>query len=120
MLDGMICEECGKECKRVCRACQAARVRRGMLMHQRRFLQTWRAGEIAVRLRAFDGVEHLELFDDRWHGYCGVEMFKLTQPRRVRDLPADVCPECLKIFNGLAAQADLEAKPWVQACASFC
>jgi hypothetical protein len=119
MLNGMICAECGKECKRVCRACQAARARRGMLMHQRRFLQTWLAGEIDVYVRAFDGVEHLELFDDRWHSYCGVAMFVTTERRRARDLPADLCPECLKIFNELAAQAGLEAKPWAQACASF-
>ena len=106
----MICPECGREVKLVCRNCQAARARRGMLLHQRRFLETWLAGGIDLRVRSYEGAEHLELFDDRWHGYCGTAMFVVTERRRVRELPPDLCPECLKIFHELAAKAGSEGR----------
>lgn len=76
-----------------------------MLLHQRRFLQTWLAGGIDLRVRPFDGVLHLELFDDRWHGYCGTEMFAVTERRRLKELPADICPKCRTIFDELVVQA---------------
>jgi NMD protein affecting ribosome stability and mRNA decay len=106
MLVRMICTECGREVKgHVCRACQAARTRAGILRHQRRFLQTWLAGEIDLRVKWMGDVLHLELFDDRWHSYCGAEMFEVSQRAFVRDLPADLCPDCAKIFNELVAAA---------------
>jgi hypothetical protein len=102
----MICPECGIEVKgHVCRACQAKRTRSGMLRHQRRFLQTWLAGEIDLRVKRVDGVLHLELFDDRWHSYCDTEMFAVTQRAYVQQLPADLCPACITIFNELVTAA---------------
>jgi hypothetical protein len=106
----MVCPECGREVKRVCRDCQAARTRRGMLLHQRRFLQTWLAGTLDLRVRQQDGTLHLELFDDRWHGYCGAPMFTVTDRRRVREIPPDLCAECTKIFNDLAQKAGSEVR----------
>ena len=106
----MLCTRCGREVKGVCRDCQAARARQGMLLHQRRFLQTWLAGAIDLRSRSYEGVVHLELFDDRWHGYCGAPMFTVTERRRSRELPPDLCPECFKIFNELVATARLEGQ----------
>jgi hypothetical protein len=106
----MICKQCGREIKRVCRDCQAAQAYRGMLMHQRRFLQTWLAGQIELRVRPQGDVLHLELFDDRWHGYCGATMFVLTPRRLVRNIPADLCPACLTILNELAAKASQEGR----------
>lgn len=104
LIGEMICTECGREVKRVCRDCQAARTRQGMLQHQRRFLQTWLVGAIDLRVRIYGGVAHLELFDDRWHSYCGTAMFDITERLRTRELPADLCPECRKIFDELLAR----------------
>lgn len=101
----VICKRCGREVKTVCRACQAALAREGLLRHQRRFLQTWLAGEMDLRVRQKDDVLHLELFDDRWHAYCGAEMFKVTERRRVREIPADLCPGCRTILDELVAKA---------------
>ncbi|HZF24015.1 MAG TPA: hypothetical protein VE030_11195 [Burkholderiales bacterium] len=102
----MICPECGIEVKRhVCRACQAKRTRAGMLRHQRRFLQTWLAGQIELRVKRVAGVLHLELFDDRWHSYCDTEMFSVHQRDFVRELPADLCPACITIFHEQVAAA---------------
>jgi hypothetical protein len=107
----MICGECGRKVKgMVCRVCQAARTRRGMLQHQRRFLQTWLEGAIDLRVKRAAGALHLELFDDRWHAYCGAEMFAVTKRDFVRELPADLCPGCLKIFDELVAAARVERR----------
>ncbi len=103
----MICPECGKDLKgRICRDCQARRTRQGMLRHQRRFLQTWLAGQIDLRVKKLEGVLHLELFDDRWHSYCDTEMFQVSQRAYMRQLPPDLCPECLRVFQDLLAQAE--------------
>ena len=102
MLLAMICEECGQEVESfVCRDCQAKRTRRGMLRHQRRFLETWLAGGIDLRVKRLGGVLHLELFDDRWHSYCDREMFAVTDRAYVRTVPPDLCPDCFKVFDGL-------------------
>jgi hypothetical protein len=101
----MTCVSCGKEVKRVCRDCQAKRARDGMLLHQRRFLQTWLAGGIELRVREYNGSPHIELFDDRWHSYCGIPMMTLTNRRRVRELPDEVCTECREVFQGLVEKA---------------
>jgi len=102
----MICTECGVDVKGfVCRACQARRARAGLLKHQRRFLQTWLAGEIQLRVKRLDGVLHLELFDDRWHSYCGVDMFDVFERQFVRAVPGDLCPACITVFNNLVAEA---------------
>lgn len=102
----MTCTECGAEHKGyVCRPCQARRVRAGMLRHQRRFLQTWLAGQIDLRVKRVAGTLHLELFDDRWHSYCNREMFSTPHRQYVRELPADLCPDCITIFNELVAAA---------------
>jgi hypothetical protein len=102
MLVGMICGECGATVKRVCRDCQALRARAGMLMHQRRFLQTWAVNGIDLRVRDVDGVCHLELFDDMWHGYCGHPLPLVGSPRRrVRVLPADLCSGCRTVLDEL-------------------
>jgi hypothetical protein len=108
MLVRMICTKCGREVKRVCRDCQAAQAHRGMLLHQRRFLQTWLAGQIELRVKRKEDTVHLELFDDRWHGYCGVAMFDVTARRLVRELPPDLCPECVRVFQELVAKAKQE------------
>ena len=106
MLVRMICAECGTEHKgHVCRLCQARRVRAGMLRHQRRFLQTWLAGDIDLRVKRVEGVLHLELFDDRWHSYCDREMFAVQQRAYVRDVPLDLCPKCIEVFDQLVAAA---------------
>lgn len=108
MLVAMICPECGQPMKRVCRACQAQRAYRGLLLHQRRYLRTWLAGAIDLRVRDFNGALHLELFDDRWHAYCGLAMMQYTERRRVQAVPADLCPDCSKVFNELVAKAAVE------------
>lgn len=111
MLGSMLCAECGREVKNVCRDCQAARTRRGMLLHQRRFIQTWIAGGIDLRVkRSRDGVLHLELFDDRWHSYCDVPMLNVTKREKVREIPADLCPACLKVFDELVLKAGSEVR----------
>ena len=102
----MQCAECGKDLEGfVCRDCQARRVRAAMLKHQRRFLQTWLDGQIDLRVKRVDGVLHLELYDDRWHSYCDRELFTVRDREYSRDLPADLCPDCLAVFNGLVAEA---------------
>jgi hypothetical protein len=102
----MICTECGKELKgHICRECQAKRTRAGMLKHQRRFLQTWLKGDINLRVKRVQGVAHLELFDDRWHSYCDRTMFAESKREFVREIPPDLCAECLKVFDGLIAEA---------------
>jgi hypothetical protein len=106
----VICGECGATVKRVCRDCQARRARNGLLLHQRRFLQTWAVKAIDLRMRDFDGVPHVELFDDPWHGYCGMALsptgphLATTGRRRVRELPADLCPACRRVFDQLLEQ----------------
>jgi len=103
----MICQECGNEVKGwVCRPCQAKRTRAGMLRHQRRFLQTWVAGQIDLRVKRLGGVLHLALFDDQWHSYCDTELFAVSRAEVTRQLPADLCAECLKVFNGLVSEAE--------------
>ena len=102
----MICPECGREVKRVCRSCQRDRARRGMLQHQRRFLQTWLVGGIDLRVRPHEGATHLELFDDRWHAFCGVSMFEHPETRqRTRELPAELCTGCRTVFDELVSKA---------------
>jgi hypothetical protein len=100
----VICADCGRTVKRVCRDCQAVRARNGMLMHQRRFLQTWAASAIDMRVRDFDGTTHLELFDDPWHAYCGAALPVATGRRRVRTLPADLCTDCRAMLDQLLAR----------------
>jgi hypothetical protein len=85
--------------KFVCEICRAERTRLGMLLHQRRFLQTWRAGSIDLRISRRDLVTHLELFDDRWHAYCGLGLFQAAGRQFVRELPRDLCPECRAVFE---------------------
>ena len=89
----------------VCRDCIARRARAGLLRHQRRFLQTWLAGEIQLRVKRLAGQLHLELFDDRWHSYCGKEMFTVFERQFVTELPADLCPECIVVFHQLVHEA---------------
>ena len=101
----MICIECGREMKIVCRFCQAARTRRGMLLHQKRFLQTWLVGEIDLRVKRKDGILHLELFDDRWHSYCDLAMFDVPRSEFVKNPPGDLCGDCLKVFKDLVEKA---------------
>lgn len=106
MLVAMICGECGQEIEgQVCRECQKKRARLGMLRHQRRFLKTWLAGEIDLRVKRVRGVLHLELFDDRWHSYCDLDTFEVMEREYVKQLPADLCPGCLEVFNSLIAEA---------------
>lgn len=103
----MICIECGREMKIVCRFCQAARTRRGMLLHQKRFLQTWLVGEIDLRVKRKDGILHLELFDDRWHSYCDLAMFDVPRSEFVKNPPGDLCGDCLSVFNELVQKASV-------------
>lgn len=94
--------------KLVCRDCQAAQARRGLLLHQRRFLQTYLAGKLSLRVREQQGKLHLELYDDRWHGYCGTPLFNVTPRRLVSELPPEICTECRATFDGLLAAAAKE------------
>jgi hypothetical protein len=104
----MLCPECGNQFKGVvCVLCRARRARNGMLLHQRRFLETWLAGSIELRVRRKGGQPHLELFDDRWHTYCGIDLFDVPPLREhVRDLPTDLCLECLKVFDRLVQEVE--------------
>lgn len=115
----MICATCGREVKRVCRDCQADRARSGILEHQRRFLETWLQGTMDLRLRLFGGVWHLELFDARWHAYCGARLFQSGsadysyppgERRRTKELPPDLCSGCTQIFNELVTKARTEGR----------
>jgi len=76
-----------------------------MLLHQRRFLQTWLVGDIDLRVKRKDGVLHLELFDDRWHSYCDVAMFDVPHSEFVKNPPDDLCGDCLKVFKDLVEKA---------------
>jgi hypothetical protein len=98
------CADCGLPMRRVCRDCQQRRARAGLLLHQRRFLQTWAVGQIDLRLRDWDGVTHVELYDDPWHAFCGVTLLLATGRRRTRTFPVDVCPGCRDVFDGLVAR----------------
>jgi hypothetical protein len=45
---------------------------------------------------------HLELFDDRWHTYCGIDLFGIPPARAyVRELPPDLCRQCRAVFDRL-------------------
>jgi hypothetical protein len=110
ILGRMICAECGREVERVCHVCQAARARRGLLRRQRRFLHSWLAGKLELRVKRKDGVLHLELFDDRWHSYCDVAMFDVTEHQKVREIPRDLCPECLKVLDELVFKTKSEGR----------
>jgi hypothetical protein len=103
MLEGVICNTCGREVKLVCADCRAERSYQGLLLHQRRFLQTWESGALDLRVRYQDNVRHLELFDARWHAFCGATMFQPTPRERVRALPADTCASCVQVFERLVA-----------------
>jgi|AmaraimetP72IA01_FD_contig_31_598142_length_2127_multi_19_in_0_out_0_3 hypothetical protein len=96
----MICPECGAQVRMVCAACRAKRQRIGILLHQRRFLEAWRGGSLQLRTREKNGAVHVELFDDRWHAYCGIDLFDVPpQPVLVRELPADLCGACRAILD---------------------
>lgn len=99
----MTCPECGRQGKGVvCAFCRARRTRAGMLLHQRRFLETWLEGGIQLRIRRKNLQAHLELFDDRWHTYCGIDLFDVPPQREhVRELPADLCRQCRMVFEDL-------------------
>jgi hypothetical protein len=75
-----------------------------MLLHQRRFVETWLQGTIDLRIKRFNGTLHLELFDDRWHAYCGAAMFSVVNREFHRDLPVDLCPECYQVFQRIREQ----------------
>ena len=104
----MICTECGREVKRVCADCRAKRARAGMLLHQRRFLQTWLAGGIDLRVRRKGDTLHAELYDDRWHAFCGIDMYENPALVFMRQMPADICPDCRAVFDQLVDQARQE------------
>lgn len=106
MLDTpVLCPVCSREMENlVCRACQADRQRTGMLQHQRRFLETWLEGTIDLRVSNKNGVPHLQLFDDRWHTYCGQDLFGITNRDFVRVLPRSLCPDCVAVFDSLIAK----------------
>lgn len=82
-----------------CPVCRAARQRAGILLHQRRFLQTWKAGQLKLLLAAKDGEKHVQLFDDRWHAYCGIELFGIVHRDRVDTLPDGLCSKCSAVFQ---------------------
>lgn len=101
----MTCPECKREFKGfVCRDCQQKRVRIGMLLHQRRFVETWQEGMIDLRLKRRAGILHLELWDDCWHAYCGCELFAITAREFRRELPPDLCGQCYHAFQEIRAQ----------------
>ena len=101
----MTCTQCGRNFKGViCVACREARGRSGILLHQRRFLQTWSIGQIELRLARKDDLVHVQLFDDRWHAYCGRTLFEIVPRERSQDLPGAVCSECARVFKDLVAK----------------
>jgi hypothetical protein len=104
-ITSMTCKECGRTFKGViCIACREARARAGILLHQRRFLQTWQLGQIELRLASKTDLVHIQLFDDRWHAYCGAELFGIVPRDRNRELPPAVCSECSRVFHELVAR----------------
>jgi hypothetical protein len=107
----MICPECGKQVKGyVCYPCQAVRTYKGMILHQRRFLETWLEGTIDLRIKRINGTLHLELFDDRWHAYCGKEMFSVTDREYMKELPPELCPACYEVFQQIRNQVMNETR----------
>ena len=103
----MLCNQCGNTSKGVvCIPCRTRRTRIGMLVHQRRFLETWLTGGIPLRVTRADGVPHLQLFDDRWHTYCDIELFAVPPvTERHQEVPEDLCRDCLTTFLQLADEA---------------
>jgi hypothetical protein len=80
------------------------RYRSGIELHQRRFLQTWALGQIKLWTATKDGSIPIQLFDDRWHTYCGIDLFGVIPRDRSQDIPPAVCGDCLTAFKGLLAQ----------------
>jgi hypothetical protein len=96
----MTCKTCACSFKGVaCVHCREVRQRIGILLHQRRFLQTWQLGQIALLVATKDGQKHVQLFDDRWHAYCGAELFGIVPRDRLKSLPVDLCSECGAVFQ---------------------
>ena len=111
----MTCQYCAATFRGVvCAACRIRRQRAGILLHQRRYLYTWLQGAIDLRIVTIDGIAHVELFDDRWHGYCGARLGACKPDERVkmRELPADLCADCRAVFDNLVENE--RRKPWPQ------
>lgn len=102
----MICNSCGAESKGVvCVPCRISRTRAGLLLHQRRFVETFLKGSMRLRVREKAGAAHIELFDDRWHTYCDIELFDVApNPELRQEIGPDVCAECRRVFDGIAEQ----------------
>jgi hypothetical protein len=109
----MLCSHCGQTSKGVvCIPCRTQRTRAGMLLHQRRFLETWLTGGIQLRVTRRDGVPHLQLFDDRWHTYCDIELHAVPPvTERHQEVPEGMCPECLVVFDRLINEARERLEP---------
>lgn len=102
-----VCDRCGQDYEGFyCANCEALRSRNGLLAHQRRFIETWAAGLIDLRLKNSGGALHLELYDDRWHSYCGKPMFDTPDRTFAKDLPVDLCPDCAAVFAQIRQQVE--------------
>lgn len=105
----MICTECGYQCKGVvCPKCRERRCYNGMILHQRRFIETWMEGNIELHYAIRDLLQHLVLFDDRWHTYCGLDLFHVLARDYSAEIPADLCPQCRTILEELIQRVKQE------------
>jgi hypothetical protein len=83
-----------------------------MILHQGRFLETWLAGAIDLRVTRKDGTPHLQLFDDRWHTYCDIDLLAVPPvTERHHDVPEDLCGGCLAVFRQLVDDARRRLAP---------
>jgi hypothetical protein len=80
------------------------RQRSGIELHQRRFLITWKLGQIKLFVATKNDLVHVQLFDDRWHTYCGIDLFDISERDRSQEMPPGVCGDCYAAFQRLLAQ----------------
>jgi hypothetical protein len=57
-----------------------------------------------LRLATKNDLVHVQLFDDRWHAYCGAELFEIVPRGRSRELPPALCSGCARVFHELLAK----------------
>ena len=78
-----------------------------MLLLQARYLETWIQGGIDLRVTRKEGTPHLQLFDDRWHTYCDMALHAVPPvTEKHKDVPQDLCGECLTVFRQLVSEAE--------------
>lgn len=65
-----------------------------------------------MRVTRKAGVPHLQLFDDRWHTYCDIDLCAVPPvTEKHQEVPEDLCGECLTVFRQLVDEAHQRLVP---------